>query len=118
MGRCSRGSRYSRVGGGRGFWGVVDRCPRGSRDSRIGGGRDFGGGGDRCPRFSRSSRVGGGRRAGGGASRCHRGSRWSMVGLKEGFGCYLRFRGFSRNMRSKLKTSINIQKFNSNGWYM
>lgn len=53
-----------------------------------------------------------------GASRCHRGSRWSMVGGKEGFGGYLRFRGFLRNMRSKLKTSINIQKLNSNGWYM
>ena len=40
------------------------------------------------------------------------------LGVKEGFGGYLRFRGFSRNMRSKLKISINIQKFNSNGWYM
>lgn len=40
------------------------------------------------------------------------------LGCKEGFGGYLRFRGFSRNMRSKLKISINIQKFNSNGWYM
>lgn len=29
---------------------------------------------------------------------------------------YLRFRGFSRNMRSKLKTSINIQKINRNDW--
>lgn len=53
-----------------------------------------------------------------GASRCHRGSRWSMVGGKEGFGGYMRFRGFSRNMRSKFKTSINIQKFNSADWYM
>ena len=40
------------------------------------------------------------------------------LGWKEGCGGYLRFRGFSRNMRSKLKTSINIQKFNGNDWYM
>ena len=40
------------------------------------------------------------------------------LGWKEGFGGYLRFRGFSRNMRSKFKTSINIQKFNSADWYM
>lgn len=40
------------------------------------------------------------------------------LGWKEGFGGYLRFRGFSRNMRSKLKTGINIQKFNRNDWYM
>ena len=40
------------------------------------------------------------------------------LGGRRGFGGYLRFRGFLRNMRSKLKTSINIQKFNSNGWYM
>lgn len=40
------------------------------------------------------------------------------LGCKEGFGCYLRFRGFSSNMRSKFKTSINIQKFNSADWYM
>ena len=45
-------------------------------------------------------------------------SRGSRVGVGRGFGGYLRFRGFSRNMRSKLKTSINIQKFNSNDWYM
>lgn len=58
VGRCSRGSRYSRVGGRRGFWGVVDRCPRGSRDSRVGVGRDFRGGASRCPRGSRWFRVG------------------------------------------------------------
>lgn len=40
------------------------------------------------------------------------------LGCKEGLGGYLRFRGFSRNMRSKFKTSINIQKFNSNDWYV
>ncbi|PDP80828.1 hypothetical protein, partial [Prevotella intermedia] len=40
------------------------------------------------------------------------------LGWKEGCGGYLRFRGFSRNMRSKFKTSINIQKFNSVDWYM
>ena len=40
------------------------------------------------------------------------------LGVKEGFGGYLRFRGFSRNMRSKLKTGINIQKFNSDDWYV
>lgn len=56
--RCSRESRYSRVGGGRDFGGGVDRCPRFSRGSRVGVGRDFGGGGSRCPRFSRDSRVG------------------------------------------------------------
>ncbi|OWP31602.1 hypothetical protein CBG55_10285 [Prevotella intermedia] len=53
-----------------------------------------------------------------GASRCHRGSRWARVGVGKGFGGYMRFRGFSRNMRSKFKTSINIQKFNSADWYM
>lgn len=36
VGRCSRESRYSRIGGGRGFSGDGDRCPRGSRDSRVG----------------------------------------------------------------------------------
>lgn len=40
------------------------------------------------------------------------------LGWKEGFGGYMRFRGFSRNMRSKLKTSINIQKINSDDWYV
>jgi len=48
-----------------GVWGggerVVGRCSRVSIYSRIGGGRRVGGGGDRCPRFSRGSRVGGGR---------------------------------------------------------
>lgn len=40
------------------------------------------------------------------------------LGWKEGCGGYLRFRGFSRNMRSKFKMSINIHKFNGNDWYM
>lgn len=62
VGRCSRGSRYSRVGGGKRAGGGGDRCHRCSRDSRVGVGRDFGGGVDRCPRFSRDSRVGVGRR--------------------------------------------------------
>ena len=31
MGRCSRVSRYSRIGGGRRAGGGGDRCPRGSR---------------------------------------------------------------------------------------
>ena len=57
VGRCSRESRYSRIGGGRRVGGGVDRCPRGSRDSRVGGGRGFGGGVDRCPRFSRGLGV-------------------------------------------------------------
>ena len=64
-----------RVGGG------GDRCPRGSRYSRVGGGRDFGGGVDRCPRFSRGSRVGGGREFRGGVDRCSRFSRWFRVGV-------------------------------------
>jgi hypothetical protein len=105
-----------------GVWGggerVVGRCSRVSRYSRIGGGRRVGGGGDRCPRGSRYSRVGGGRDFGGGVDRCSRFSRGLGLGLKEGFGCYLRFRGFSSNMRSKFKMSINIQKFNSNDWYV
>lgn len=40
------------------------------------------------------------------------------LGCKEGLWGYLRFRGFLGNMRSKLKTSINIQKFGRNDWYM
>lgn len=36
MGRCSRVSRYSRIGGGRRAGGGGDRCPRGSRYSRVG----------------------------------------------------------------------------------
>lgn len=40
------------------------------------------------------------------------------LGLEGLLGGYLRFRGFSRNMRSKPKTSINIQNFNSVDWYM
>ena len=58
VGRCSRESRYSRIGGGRRVGGGGDRCPRFSRDSRVGVGMDFGGGVDRCSRFSRWFRVG------------------------------------------------------------
>ena len=36
MGRCSRESRYSRIGGGRRVGGGVDRCSRFSRWFRVG----------------------------------------------------------------------------------
>ena len=40
------------------------------------------------------------------------------LGLERALGAICVLGGFSRNMRSKLKTSINIQKFNSDDRYV